>query len=74
MKNVSADVKSNIIKARLVRPKLKLYRNYLIFTSFDLKALNERISEWAHFLDLAKWFRRYLNFSAPKNRVLLDKP
>ena len=32
-----------------------------------LKALNERISEWAHFLNVAKWFWRFLNFSAPKN-------
>ena len=39
-----------------------------------LKALNERISEWAHFLNLAKWFRRYLNFRAPKNGVFSDKP
>ena len=33
-----------------------------------LKTLNERISEWAHFLKLTKRFRRYLylNFSAPK--------
>ena len=24
------------------------------------------ISEWAHFINLAKRFQRYLNFSAPK--------
>ena len=40
----------------------------------NLKALNETISQWAHFLDLAKQFGRYLNFSAPKNGDLLDKP
>ena len=32
-----------------------------------MKALNERISEWAHFLNLAKRFQRYLNFDAPEN-------
>ena len=26
-------------------------------------------SEWAHFLDLAQQFRRYLDFIAPKNGV-----
>ena len=35
-----------------------------------MKALNERISEWAHFLNLGKRFRRYLNLSAPKNEDL----
>ena len=32
-----------------------------------ISSLNERISEWAHFLNLAKRFRRYSNFSAPEN-------
>ena len=35
--------------------------------------LIERISEWTHFLNLAKGFWRYSNFSAPKNGVFLDK-
>ena len=35
-----------------------------------LKALNKRISEWAYFLNLTRWFQRYLNFSASK-RVFL---
>ena len=34
---------------------------------------NKRVSEWAHFLNLFKWFRRSLNFSAPKNEVFLEK-
>ena len=38
-----------------------------------LKALNERISEWAYFLNLTKRFRRYLNFSAPKKGVFSDE-
>ena len=33
-----------------------------------LKALNEKISEWAHFLNLTKRFWRYLTFSAQKKR------
>ena len=37
-----------------------------------MKALNERISEWAHFSNLAKRLQRYLNFSAPKNRVFRE--
>ena len=32
---------------------------------FDL----HHFSEWAHFLDLAQQFRRYLDFIAPKNGV-----
>ena len=39
----------------------------IIWFLHHLKALNERISEWAHFLNLAKRFWRYLNFSTPKN-------
>ena len=39
----------------------------IIWCLHHLKALNERISEWAHFLNVAKWFWRFLNFSAPKN-------
>ena len=31
-----------------------------------LKAINERFSEWAYFLNSAKWFQRYLKFSAPR--------
>ena len=38
-----------------------------------MKALNERISEWAYFLNLAKRLRRYLNFSALKMGFFLDK-
>ena len=49
------------------QPKLKLYQNYLIFHHSE--ALNERISEWAYFLNLAKQFRSYLNFSTPENGV-----
>ena len=43
--------------------------NFVKITWFlhHLKALNERISEWAHFLNFAKRFRWYLNISAPKN-------
>ena len=37
-----------------------------------MKALNERISEWAHFSNLAKRLQRYLSFSAPKNRVFRE--
>ena len=33
-----------------------------------MKTLNERISEWAHFLNLVKHFWRCLSFSAPKSR------
>ena len=44
--------------------------NKNIWFLHHLKAL----SEWAHFLKLAWWFWRYLNFSAPKKRDLLDKP
>ena len=49
--------------------------NFIKITWFlhHLKALNERIWEWAHFVNLDKRFRRYLNFSAPKNGVFLDK-
>ena len=32
----------------------------------DLKALNNRISEWAHFVNLATPLQRYLSFSASK--------
>ena len=31
-------------------------------------AFNDKISEWAYFLNLAKWFWRCLNFSAPKKK------
>ena len=37
------------------------------------KALNERISEWGYFLNLTKWFWRYLNFSAPNKGVFSDR-
>ena len=55
----------------LVRPKLKLYQNYLIYALFDWKPLNDEDFRRAHFLNLTKQFQRYLNFSAPKN-VFLD--
>ena len=45
----------------------------IIWFLHHLKALNERIWKWAHFLNLAKQFWRYLNFSAPKSRTFLDK-
>ena len=45
----------------------------IIWCLHHFKALNERISEWAHFLNLAKGSRRCLKFSAPKNEVFLDK-
>ena len=49
--------------------------NFFKIVSFlhHLKALNESISEWAYTLNLAKWFWRYLHFSAPKKRAFLDK-
>ena len=37
------------------------------------KALNERISEWAYFLNLDKRFQRYSHFRAPKKGVFVDK-
>ena len=40
----------------------------LFYLCIYLKALNKRILEWAHFLNLAKRFLRYSNFSAPKKR------
>ena len=51
------------------------YWNFIkiIWFLHHLIALNERIWEWAYFLNLAKQFRRYLNFSAPKNKIFLDK-
>ena len=46
----------------------------MIWTAVHLEAFNnDRIPEWAHFLNLAKQFQLYLNFSAPKNEVSLDK-
>ena len=44
-----------------------------IFDFYIKPLTNKRISEWAHFLNLAKRFQRYLNFSAPKNEVFLGK-
>ena len=41
----------------------------IIWFLHHLKALNKRISEWADFLNLAKRFQRYLDFSASKNGV-----
>ena len=51
---------------------MKLYQNYYIILH-HLKAFSERISEWAHFLNLVMRFRTYFNFSAPKNETFVDK-
>ena len=45
----------------------------IIWFLHHLKVLNERISEWAYFLNLTKRFRRCFNFSAPKKGVFSDK-
>ena len=50
---------------------MKLCQNYICFLH-HLKALNERISKWAHLLNLVERFQRYLNFSAPKNVFFLQ--
>ena len=48
---------------------LKFFKKSSIIAQF--KALiNERISEWAHFLNLGKWFHIYLHFSVPKKGFL----
>ena len=49
---------------RLDNRNLKFFKKYSIIT--QCKALNERISEWAYFLNLDGQFQRYLYFSAPK--------
>ena len=41
-----------------------------VFGYSSVQALNERISEWAYFLNLDQQFQRYLHFSAPKKEVL----
>ena len=43
----------------MLRSKLKLYQNYLNFTSFK-SPFNDRILEWAHFLNLASNLATYL--------------
>ena len=43
------------------------------FIVCHLKALNERISEWAYILNLTKRFRKYLNFSTLKKGLFSDK-
>ena len=44
---------------------------YSIIAHF--KALNEKISEWAYFLNLDKQFQRYSHFSPPKKGGFVDK-
>ena len=39
-----------------------------------LKAINDRILEWAHFLYLTRGFWRYLNVSAPKSEIFSERP
>ena len=53
--------------------RIETLSRLLDFYNIIAEPLNERISEWAHFLNLDKRFQRYLNFSAPKNGVFLDK-
>ena len=50
---------------------MKFFKNNSIVAQF--KALNERISEWAYFLNLDKRFQRYLQFSVPKKGIFMDK-
>ena len=56
---------------RLGNRTLEFFKKYSIIAQF--KALNERISEWAYFLNLDKLFQRYLRFSAPKRGGFVDK-
>ena len=50
--------------------------NFIKMTWFlhHLKAINDRISEWAHFLSLTRGFWRYLNVSASKNGIFSARP
>ena len=51
-----------------------LNMSYSIIAQFkEFKDLNERISEWAYFLNLDKEFQRHLHFSVPKQGVFVDK-
>ena len=56
---------------------MEVSQNWNFFKSIlflnHLKALDERISAWVYFLNLVKWFWRYLNFSAPKKGVFWTK-
>ena len=59
------------IVVRLDNRKLKFFKKNSIVAQF--KAINDRISEWAYFLNLDKLFPRYLQFSVPKKRFFVDK-
>ena len=53
---------------RLDNRNLKLFKKNSVIAQF--KAINERISEWAYFLNLDKQFRIYLHFSVPERGFL----
>ena len=46
---------------------MKFFKKKSIIAQF--KGLNERLSEWAYFLNLDKQFQRYLHFSVPTKGV-----
>ena len=52
------------LSCRLDNENLKFFRKCSIMA--QCKALDERISEWAYFLNFNKRFQRYSHFSAPK--------
>ena len=56
---------------RLDNKDMKFFKKYSIIA--QCKALKERISEWAYFLNLDKWFQRYSLCSAPKKGGFVDK-
>ena len=58
--------------SRLDNRNLKFFKKNSVVAQF-YKALNERISEWAFFLNLDKWFQRYVQFSVPKKGGFVDK-
>ena len=53
---------------RLDNRNLKFFKKNSVKAQF--KAINERISEWAYFLNLVNQFQIYLHFSVPKRGFL----
>ena len=53
---------------RLDNRNLKFFKKNSVKAQF--KAINERISEWAYFLNLVNQFQLYLHFSVPKRGFL----